>query len=129
MIFGTGVDIVEVFRMRDAVDKWGEGFLKKIFTDREMEYSNSKRFSCQHFAARFAAKEAVIKAFGEPKKFPIKWTEIEVLKDEEGKPMIEFHDDALKLKKAKKIDGVVLSMSHSKNYAVANVILLKKSER
>ena len=126
MIFGTGVDIVEVFRMRDAIDKWGDGFLKKIFTDREIGYSNSKRFSCQHFAARFAAKEAVVKAFGEPKKFPIKWTEIEILNDDEGKPMIKFHDDALKLKKKKKIERVILSMSHSKNYAVANVILVRE---
>ena len=126
MIFGTGVDIVEVFRMRDAIDKWGDNFLKKIFTDREIGYSNSKRFSCQHFAARFAAKEAVVKAFGEPKKFPIKWTEIEVLNDDEGKPTIKFHEDALKLKNKKKVDSVILSMSHSKNYAIASVILLKK---
>ena len=125
MIFGAGVDIVEVFRMRDAIDKWGDSFLKKIFTDKEIGYSNSKRFSCQHFAARFAAKEAVVKAFGEPKKFPIRWTEIEVLNDDEGKPMIKFHDDALKLKNIKKIDSVILSMSHSKNYAIANVILVK----
>ena len=126
MIFGTGVDIVEVFRMRDSIDKWGDGFLKKIFTDREIGYSNSKRFSCQHFAARFAAKEAVVKAFGEPKKFPIKWTEIEILNDDEGKPMIKFHEDALKLKNKKNVDSVILSMSHSKNYAIASVILLKK---
>ena len=125
MIFGTGVDIVEVFRMREAIDKWGDNFLGKVFTTREIKYANSKRFSCQHFAARFAAKEAVVKAFGEPRKNPIKWTEIEVLNDSEGKPVIQFHNDALKLKNKKKIDRVILSMSHSKNYAVANVILLK----
>jgi len=125
MIVGTGVDIVEVFRMRDAILKWGDNFLKKIFTDREIKYSNSKRFSFQHYAARFAAKEAVVKAFGEPRKFPLKWTEIEVLNDDEGKPIIKFHDDALKLKKKKNIDDVIVSMSHSKNYAIANVILLK----
>ena len=126
MIFGTGVDIVEVFRMRDAIKKWGENFLGKIFTAREIKYSNSRRFSHQHFAARFAAKEAVIKAFGAPRRYPIKWTDIEVLNDREGKPVIEFHDDALKLKKMKKVNDVIVSMSHSKNYAVANVILLKK---
>ena len=125
MIFGTGVDIVEVYRMRDAVEKWGENFLTKIFTPREVEYANSRAFPHQHFAARFAAKEAVIKAFGEPRRFPIKWTEIEILNDKEGKPVIEFRDDALKLKKRKKIKDVIVSMSHSQNYAVANVILLK----
>ncbi|MFA6321466.1 MAG: holo-ACP synthase [Candidatus Omnitrophota bacterium] len=128
MIFGAGVDIVEVFRMRDAIDKWGDNFLKKVFTDKEIEYSSSKRFACQHFAARFAAKEAVIKAFGEPRKFPIRWTEVEVLNDGEGKPMIKFYRDAQKLKEIKKIDKVILSMSHSKNYAVANVILLNGAE-
>lgn len=127
MIFGTGVDIVEVFRMRDAIKKWGDNFLSKIFTSREIKYSNSRRFSHQHYAARFAAKEAVVKAFGEPRKFPIKWTDIEVLNDKEGKPVIEFHEDALKLKKKKKVNDVIVSMSHSKNYAVANVILLKKA--
>ncbi len=126
MIFGTGIDIVEVFRMREAIGKWGDSFLRKMFTQREVKYANSRRFSFQHFAARFAAKEALVKAFGEPRKFPIKWTDIEVLNDKEGKPVIEFHGDALKLKKKKKIDDVVISMSHSKNYAVANVILLQK---
>jgi len=126
MIFGTGVDIVEVFRMRDAIEQWGGNFLSKIFTPREISYSNSRRFACQHFAARFAAKEAVIKAFGEPRKFPLQWTNIEVLNDPEGKPVLAFHDDALKLKKNKKISDVIVSMSHSKNYAIASVIMLKK---
>lgn len=126
MMIGAGVDIVEVFRMKGAIEKWGEGFLAKIFTDREIKYSNSRRFSHQHFAARFAAKEAVIKAFGEPRKFPIKWTDIEVLNDDEGKPVMKFHNDALALKKRKKVSDIIISMSHSKNYAVANAILLKK---
>ena len=126
MIFGLGTDIVEVFRMKDAIKKWGDNFLSKIFTPREIRYSNSRRFFHQHFAARFAAKEAVIKAFGEWRQFPIKWTDIEVLNDKEGKPTIEFHRDALKLKNKKKVGEVALSIAHSKNYAIANVILLKK---
>jgi phosphopantethiene--protein transferase domain len=126
MILGTGVDIVEIFRMRDAIDKWGEAFLTRIFTPREIKYSNSRRFSHQHFAARFAAKEAVVKAFGEGRKHPLNWTEIEVLNDKEGKPVIEFHNGALKLKKKKKVSDVIVSLSHSKNYAIANAILLRK---
>jgi holo-[acyl-carrier protein] synthase len=126
MIFGTGVDIVEVFRMKDAIKKWGELFLSKVFTEREMEYSNSRRFAHQHFAARFAAKEAVFKAFGAGRRHPIKWTDIEILNNVDGKPVVEFHDDALKLKRKKKIDKVIVSLAHSKNYAVANAILLKK---
>jgi len=128
MILGTGIDIVEVFRLRDAISKWGDSFLTKIFTQREIDYSNSRRFSYQHFAARFAAKEAVIKAFGEPRRHPINWTDIEVLNDKEGKPVIEFRKDAMKLKKKKRVGDVIVSMSHSKNYAIANVILVKKRE-
>lgn len=126
MIVGTGIDIVEVFRMRDAINKWGMNFLTKVFTDKEIRYSNSKRFAPQHFAARFAAKEAVVKAFGVARRFPLNWTDIEIFNDREGKPVIAFNNDALKLKKQKKVDEVVVSMSHSKNYAVASVILLKK---
>ncbi len=125
MIIGTGIDIVEICRMRDAIRKYGDNFLTKIFTPREISYSNSKRFSPQHFAARFAAKEAVVKAFGEPTKYPIRWTDIEVLNDAEGKPVIRFHDTALNAKRKKKVGDVVVSKSHSKNYAIANVILVK----
>jgi holo-[acyl-carrier protein] synthase len=125
MIFGAGVDIVEIPRMKDAVEKWGDAFLSKIFTPREVKYATARAFPYQHLAARFAAKEAVVKAFGEPKKFPIRWTDVEVMNNKEGKPVIEFHNDALALKKKKNIKDVIISMSHSKNYAIANVILLK----
>ena len=129
MIVGTGIDIVEVFRMRDAISKWGDNFLTKVFTDKEIKYSNSKRFAPQHFAARFAAKEAVVKAFGVARKYPLNWTDIEVFNDGEGKPVILFSNDALKLKKRKKVSEVVVSMSHSKNYAVANAILIGERAR
>jgi holo-[acyl-carrier protein] synthase len=129
MIVGTGIDIVEVFRMRDAISKWGDNFLTKVFTPREIKYSSSKRFAPQHFAARFAAKEAVVKAFGVARRHPLNWTDIEVFNDAEGKPVISFTNDALKLKKNKKVDEVVVSMSHSKNYAVASAILFKKGAR
>jgi holo-[acyl-carrier protein] synthase len=125
-ILGIGVDIVEIDRMKAAVNKWGAHFLNKMFTEREIKYSNSKRFCHQHFAARFAAKEAVVKAFGGTNKFPIQWTDIEILNDNEGKPVVEFSGDAVKLKELKKIDQVMLTLSHSKHYAVANVMLLTK---
>ena len=128
MIVGTGIDIVEVFRMRDAINKWGMNFLTKVFTEKEIKYSNSKRFAPQHFSARFAAKEAVVKAFGVARRYPLNWTDIEVFNDKEGKPIVSFSNDALKLQKMKKVDEVVVSMSHSKNYAVANAILLRKAK-
>jgi holo-[acyl-carrier protein] synthase len=129
MIIGTGIDIVEVYRMREAIDKWGQEFLSKIFTPREMSYSNSRRFSSQHFAGKFAAKEACLKAFGLPRRHPLQWTQIEILNDREGRPKVEFHADALKMKKHCGVDEVVISLSHSKNYAVANAILLTNKKR
>ena len=125
MIYGTGVDIVEVYRMKDAIEKWGESFLGKIFTAREIDYSKARKFSSQHYAGRFAAKEAVVKAFGDGARSPFRWTDIEVLNNEDGKPLIRFYNDALKLKKKKKIADALVSIAHSRNYAVANVILLK----
>ncbi|HPM42884.1 MAG TPA: holo-ACP synthase [Candidatus Omnitrophota bacterium] len=125
MIIGTGIDILEISRMGEAIKKWGDSFLTKIFTPLEIKYSSSRRFAPQHFAARFAAKEAVVKAFGEPNKYPIKWTDIEVLNDAEGKPVIKFHATAMRAKKKKCVGDVVVSMSHSKKYAVANAILIK----
>lgn len=127
MIVGTGIDIVEVFRMRDAISKWGNSFLTKVFTNKEISYSNSKRFAPQHFAARFAAKEAVVKAFGEARKSPVNWTDIEVFNDKEGRPVMLLSNKALKLKRRKNVSEVIVSMSHSKNYAVASVILLRNS--
>lgn len=129
MIVGTGIDIVEIPRMRDAIRTYGDAFLLKIFTRREIAYSTSKRFSEQHFAARFAAKEAVVKAFGEPAAYPIRWTDIEVLNDKEGKPVISFHDTALRAKQKKKVADAVISMSHCRSYAVANVILITKASK
>ena len=126
MIVGAGIDIVEIPRMRDAVRRWGKDFLAKVFTAREIAYANARPIPHQHFAARFAAKEAVIKAVGEPRTSPMKWTDIEVFNDAEGKPILKFHDTALRLKKRKRISDVIVSMSHSKNYAIASVILLGK---
>jgi len=125
MIFGTGIDIVEVFRVRDAIAKWGDGFLRKVFTETEIEYATSRRFAYQHYAARFAAKEAVIKAFGGIGANPVRWTDIEIINNADGKPEIKLRKTAATMKKDKKISDIFVSMSHSKNYAVANVILTK----
>ena len=126
MITGTGIDIVEISRMRDAIERYGDAFLTKIFTAREIAYSSSRRFAPQHFAARFAAKEAVVKAFGDPAKHPLRWTDIEVMNDSEGKPLVRLHGSALAAFRKKKSRDIVLSMSHSKLYAIANAILIGK---
>ena len=123
MIKNLGVDVIEVDRIKKAADKWGETFLKKIYTDSEIEYSRGRRFVYEHLAARFAAKEAVFKAFGNGNTMDINWTDIEILNDENGKPVVFLHGNA---KKAMKDDEIVISMSHTKNYAVANAAIVKK---
>jgi holo-[acyl-carrier protein] synthase len=125
---GIGVDIIEIDRMEKAINKWGAHFLNKMFTEREIKYSNSKRFCHQHFAARFAAKEAVVKAFGGTNRFPVKWTDIEILNDEEGKPAVRFSNSAVKMKETKNVQQVMLTIAHSKQYAVANAVIFTKAD-
>ncbi len=125
MIVATGIDIVEISRFRKAKKKWGKNFLGKIFTKNEIDYSRKRRFQEQHFAARFAAKEAVLKAFGDKLTSINNWQDIEVLNDKSGRPYVRFHGSAKRLKAKEKINDVVLSMSHCKAHAVANAILIR----
>lgn len=126
MVIGTGVDIIEVKRIKDAVEKWGEGFLHKVFTATEIEYAHSKRFVYQHLAARFATKEAVLKAFGGGWTRTLPWKDVEIINNKNGKPEIKLYREAKKLYNKRKIKEIVVSMSHTKDHAVANAILVKK---
>lgn len=115
MIKGLGVDIIEIDRVRSAVDRYGEKFLRKILTPREIKYCRNRRsFKFPEMAARFAAKEAYSKALGTGI-MGIDWKEIEVVNDRQGKPQIAV---AGKIKKKTHV-----SLSHSLNYAVASVVL------
>ena len=125
MIVGSGIDIVEISRFKKAKKKWGKGFLNKIFTENEIDYSKKRRFQEQHLAARFAAKEAVLKAFGDKISSVHNWQDIEILNDKSGKPYCSFHRSAKKLKKIEKINQVVLSMAHCKGHAVATAMLIR----
>jgi len=114
MILGTGIDIIEIKRLKEALDRWGGAFLKHIFNEEEIEYAEGKKFPIQHFAARFAAKEAVYKAFGSNK--DLGWKDISILNDEDGKPYCLLKSAELKGK-------ILISMSHTENYAVASAII------
>lgn len=126
MIEGFGVDIVEVKRIKVAVKKWGNKFLNKIYTKRELKYCKSKGLPEQHLAARFAAKEAVYKAFGGDGKTPIAWTDIEIVNEKNGRPKVILRGSAKRLMRQRKVSRAVVSLSHTKNYAVGNCILLRK---
>jgi len=124
MIAGTGIDIIKVERIKTAVDRWGQNFLRKVFTDNEIKYAKSRRFSSEHLAARFATKEAVLKAFGDDKW--VDWKNIEISHAKSGKPEVKLSGYLDKLRKDRNINGVAVSMSHTKDYAVANAILTRR---
>ena len=119
-----GIDIVEIKRLRRVSKKWGEDFLRKVYTERELAYANAKRFPYQHLAARFAAKEAIFKALGEVERDFVGWKNIEILNDAYGKPVVHWHGDAEKVRKKRKLKNVVVSLSHTENYAVASAMLI-----
>ena len=118
MIVGTGVDITEVKRLRQAIEKWGDSFLGRVFTDEELENAKTRGSLYQHLAGRFAAKEAVFKAMGDPH---LNWKDVQILNDKQGKPCCRILNG-----RGKRID-VHISISHVKNYAVANAIITQKS--
>ena len=120
MIIGTGVDITEVRRLRQAVDKWGDEFLNRVFTKEELENAKTRGSLYQHLAGRFAAKEAIFKALGNAK---LGWKEVQILNDKEGKPFCRILSA-----KGKGVE-VHISISHVKSYATAIAIVTKKEYR
>ena len=111
-ITGVGVDLVEVARIEKAIGRWGDHFLKHVFTPVEVEYCRGNTNNGIHFSARFAAKEAVRKAIGGN----IGWTDVEITNEEDGKPVV-------RLAKNNHGQQIFLSMSHTDKYAIAYVIV------
>lgn len=117
----SGVDIVEIQRIKDSIENIGEKFKKKVYTDKEIKYCESKKINkYQHYAARFAAKEAIFKAISRflENKYDFSWKNVEILNDEQGKPIINFIGVEFK-----KISSIDISISHCREFAIANVVL------
>ncbi len=123
MIVGIGVDLVKIDRI-DRAGKNHEGFLERLFTDREREYCSRQKFPAQHYAARFAAKEALLKAIGTGWSAGIKWTDMEVLHGEGGGPILNLSGRVKDLMDLKGVKQALLSYSHDEGYAVAQVVLV-----
>jgi holo-[acyl-carrier protein] synthase len=123
MIVGTGVDIVEVSRMEQAISRFGERFLSRVFTENEIRYCNSKKNSTERFAARFAAKEAAMKALGTGMRRGVSWQHIEVGHEPGGRPTIRFSDTTAQIAAQLGAKHVSLSLSHTPQHAIAYVIL------
>ena len=121
-VMGVGVDIVEVARIEGAIKRFGDRFLKKIYTATEMKYCNTGKIACQHFAGKFAAKEAVYKTLNIDR--VVKWTEIEIKNLEQGRPCVVFRGKVKRIAKEKNISSVLVSISHIKTRAVASAVAL-----
>jgi holo-[acyl-carrier protein] synthase len=113
-----GIDIVEIARIEKAIARWGEGFLYRIYTEPELKLYQKRPSS---LAARFAGKEAVIKAIGTQTK-GIGWREIEILPDPSGKPLVHLYGKAQNQAESLGLGKLAISLSHSKEYAIAFVV-------
>ena len=115
-----GTDIIEIDRIKELIESEKEKVIEKIYTEKEVEYCESKNnVKYQHYAARFAAKEAIFKAISNKlsHKFEISWNDVEVLNDKNGRPEVKFIRN-----RPKNMEGIEISLSHCKFYAVATVI-------
>jgi len=113
----TGIDIIEIARIKKAVARWGESFLRRVYTDSELKLYREKPAS---LAARFACKEAVMKLLGTGRR-GIHWREIETLSYPSGKPLLNLYGNAQSKASELEIKEIAVSLSHSKEYAIASV--------
>ena len=119
----TGTDIIEINRIKESIEHLGKNFNNKIFTKEEIAYCESrKNMKYQHYAGRFAGKEAIFKAVSNllNNKFELSWKDAEILNDNNGKPKITFKNDKIN----NMIEDIDMSISHCKEYAVASVVIL-----
>ncbi len=121
MVYGIGIDIVKIERMRSVVKKWGQRFLKRVFTKNEISYCYDKKEPYLSLAVRFAAKEALVKALGS--EVSLSLTDIEVMNTNSGKPLIKVSGKLRKIFSAKSIKKAHLSLSHEHDYGIACVLL------
>ncbi len=125
MIFGTGIDIIEVDRIKNSIQKYSDRFKKKIFTQKEIDYCHSQADPAKHFAARFTVKEAVLKCFGTGMTGGILWKDIEVDKLNSGQPVLNLYGNGKELFNQLDLKHIHISITHDKTYAVAHAIAEK----
>ena len=123
MIVGTGVDITEVPRIQAAIDRFGDRFLRRVFTPEEVRYCLSKANSAERLAARFAAKEAGMKAIGTGLRHGVTWQDVEVVRLPGGRPSLRFSGQAAEFAERLGCKQASLSLTHTKEQAMAFVIL------
>jgi holo-[acyl-carrier protein] synthase len=122
-VIGTGVDLVECARIQRSVDRFGDRFLRRVFTDGEIKYSMSMKFPARHLAARFAAKEAASKAFGTGIGKAMGWRNIDIQKRPSGEPFLVLSGPAKELAERSGVTSALVTLSHTEQHAIASVVL------
>ncbi len=123
MIVGSGVDLCEVPRIRQAIERHGDRFKQRVFTPREIAYAERKANPFERYAARFAAKEAGMKALGTGWRGGIAWRDFEVTNLPSGRPTLAFHGKAAEIATKLAVRNIALSLTHTKDQALAMVVL------
>ena len=122
MILGTGIDIVECLRIAQMIERHGELFITRVYTDEEIDYCTARKAATQHYAGRWAAKEAVLKALGTGWRRGIGWRDIEIRNDQRGAPTVHLRGGARDAMERAGIQQLHVSISHCRGYAVAYVV-------
>ncbi len=128
MIIGVGTDLAEVDRIRDSISRFGPRFLERIYTERERAYASSKANAAERFAARFAAKEAGMKAIGTGWSRGVTWRDFEVVNEPSGRPTLQLTGVARQIADIKKVAHISLSLTHTAMTAFAIVLLESQSD-
>lgn len=123
MIIGSGIDLAEIGRIEQSIERYGSRFLNRIYTAAEQAYCLRKRKSSESFAARFAAKEAGAKALGTGISHGVSWLEIEVVREPGGRPALKFHSRASQIAARLGVTHIALSITHTTDLAMASVVL------
>lgn len=123
MIVGIGTDIIEVKRIDEAIQKYGERFVRRIFTEAEIEYCSARKAAAMHYAGRFASKEAAFKALQRGWGGEVSWKDVEIVNEPSGAPRLHFYGKALEIAQEKKVTASHVSISHIQDLATAIVVL------
>lgn len=127
-IYGIGIDLVSITRLDRVIQRWGDKFLRRTFTSGEIDYCAAKASPSQHYAARFAAKEAVFKALGTGWNHGVGWLDVEVrVQPKSGRPSIALAGQCLEILGDPASFRVLISLSHDKDYALAQAVIVKIS--
>ncbi len=123
-ILGVGMDIVETKRIAESIERFGDRFLNRVFLDGEVAYSKTMKFPHLHLAARFAAKEAISKAFGTGIGKEIGWRDMEIVREPSGAPRVQLHGRAEAYAKTKGVQEIHISLSHTAEYGAASAVIV-----